>query len=670
MAFGSCYAEQMKSLRILVIAPTPFFADRGCHVHIAEQTRALQRLGHNLLVVTYGIGQEFPGVQTVRTWKFPWYSRESMGPSWHKFYVDIFLLCTVLRAAATFKPDIIHAHLHEGCVTGAIVRMVLGTPLVFDCQGSLTGELLAHGFSLTRFRLLRRGWLRLERWIDSLPDATLAQSTEMRRELTEVFGVPAHKITMAYDGVNIHSFRPARRSKALAQRLNIPSDSKVIVYLGGLAPHKGVDTLLRAYAHVRRHVPDSFLLLMGYPNVERYRKQAQALGILEHTRITGKIPYVEAPEYLALGDIAVAPKRTQTEANGKIYSYMACGLPTVAFDTIVNRDILGRLGIYVQSRANATQLAPTMIRLLKNKRLRQKIAAQVRHKAQTDYSWDRVARRIISCYRSVIRPWQMTVFTVSVRKKEKWKWIEKHMRPLMTPNSRCLDIGSGVGTLSHLQEKLGGLWEFTELDTAAAAETAAIVKGPVHECDIYDRRLTSGSYGIVSACDVIEHVPQPDKFLQRISELLAPGGHALLTTPAKEKRWYWWRRVASRLFGIDDAAHGHTVEGFSRQQLLHMCQEAHLAPLYITSFSFFFTELIELIYNGAYILKNKSRQRSSGYNLALSPASQNDMFHNRTQLFILRATYPLLRGVSLLDHLIPQTHGYELGIVVHKPKKI
>ncbi len=55
---------------------------------------------------------------------------------------------------------------------------------------------------------------------------------------------------------------------------------------------------------------------------------------------TGKIPYDRAPEYLAFGDVAVAPKLSATEGSGKILNYMAMGLPVVAYDTPVSREYL------------------------------------------------------------------------------------------------------------------------------------------------------------------------------------------------------------------------------------------------------------------------------------------------------------------------------------------
>ncbi len=653
-------------VRTLVIAPTPFFADRGCHVHIAEQAWALQRQGHKVLITTYGLGRDLPDLSIVRIWRFPWYRKESIGPSWHKFYLDIFLFFTSLRAAWRFRPDVIHAHLHEGCLIGWAVGKLLSIPVVFDCQGSLTGELIAHKFALTRFAWMRRAWYRLERWIDHRPSAVIAQSTEMRRELHRKFRVPQKHIFMAYDGVNTTVFTPNQNVAALRGSLGISSTQKVVVYLGGLTRHKGADTLLEAFQIVQSTIPDTMLLLMGYPNESHYRTRATALKVADKTIITGRIAYEDAPQYLGLGDVAVAPKRTQTEANGKIYNYMASGLPTVAFDTVVNRDILGDLGVYVDGTADVNGLAMTLIRLLEHEEELPALREQVRNKAVKHYSWDAVAGRIVRAYEHVMVPWQLQVFALSVRKKEKWLWVARQLRPYLEPEMRCLDVGSGVGTLSILQERMGGQWDFTETDAGAAAESRHMLNGPVHEVNIFDTQLKPGTYHLITVLDVIEHVPNPVAFLKRLHDLLAPNGRIVLTTPADDGGFYFWRRLADRVFGIDMDAHGHEVEGFSLSEIQRLTDAVELRLVRANQFSYAFTEMVELLYNGVYIMKNRRKQQTGGYNLALSPASGQDVRRHFGPMLFLRIVYPLLRGFSLLDRVIPLRRGYEWGVVITK----
>lgn len=367
-------------------------------MHIAEQANALQNRGLEVQIVTYHLGRDLPNLKIHRTIKIPWYRKLGPGPSWHKFYVDILLFIKAWRVAKEFKPDVIHAHLHEGCVLAAGLSRLTNIPFVFDMQGSLTGELIAHDFVLVRFRFLRDLWYQLEKWIDHLPGVVIAQSTEMRAELLGRFGVDNENVVMAYDGVNTLVFKPAKPDAGLMKKLNLPDNRSIIVYLGGLSPHKGVDILLDAFPKVLDAVPQTHLLLMGYPNEEHYRERVIKMNLQNYVTITGRIPYEDAPQYLTLGDIAVAPKRSQTEANGKVYNYMAAGLPTVAFDTVVNRDILGDLGVYVHQMDDVEGLARAMIVLLKDEEKRKSLAEKIRSKAVKDYSWDQVAKRLQGAY--------------------------------------------------------------------------------------------------------------------------------------------------------------------------------------------------------------------------------------------------------------------------------
>src|SRR3989344_4427505 len=118
--------------RVLMLAPTPFFSDRGCHMHIAEQALALQRKGLAVEIVTYHLGRDLEGLTIHRTVRIAWYRKTGPGPSWHKFYVDPLLFFKALSVGFRHKPDVIHAHLHERGFLGKLLSVFLGVPLVFD----------------------------------------------------------------------------------------------------------------------------------------------------------------------------------------------------------------------------------------------------------------------------------------------------------------------------------------------------------------------------------------------------------------------------------------------------------------------------------------------------------------------------------------------------------
>lgn len=382
-----------------MIAPTPFFADRGCHVQIAEEVWALQRLGYEIRLVTYGLGRNIPHIEADRIAPFPWYTKLEAGPTLHKFYLDPLLTMKAVSVAREFQPDIIHGHLHEGCMIGWAVQKFYRAPLLFDLQGSLTGELLAYNFGLAKPASLKSLWYSFERWIDSRANMIVTQSTDMKDELIDTFNIPPSKVLLTYDGVNTSTFTPKKPDMQLRATLGVPDNARVVVYLGGLAEHQGTDDLVAAWPSVVEKVPGAFLLLMGYPNEAKYQKKVEELGMVKSVKVTGKIPYDEAPRYLTLGDIAVSPKRSATEANGKIYNYMACGLPTVAFDTVVNHDILGDIGVYVKEIGDIKGLAHTIADLLLDSEKIRQLSEQVRSKAVEDYSWDAVATRMAKAYR-------------------------------------------------------------------------------------------------------------------------------------------------------------------------------------------------------------------------------------------------------------------------------
>src|SRR4051794_1135247 len=98
MSSGTRSTSDSRPLRILMVAPTPYFSDRGCHVRIYEEAKALQAQGHRLLIVTYHLGRDMDGIETLRIPTVPWYRKTSAGPSWHKPYLDVLLFFRALKA--------------------------------------------------------------------------------------------------------------------------------------------------------------------------------------------------------------------------------------------------------------------------------------------------------------------------------------------------------------------------------------------------------------------------------------------------------------------------------------------------------------------------------------------------------------------------------------------
>jgi len=371
-------------MRILMLAPTPYFADRGCHVRIYEEARALVRRGHDVRIVTYHLGRDLPGIPTFRIPAVPWYRKLTAGPSWHKPCLDILLLFKSLAVTHSFRPDIIHAHLHEGAFLGVFLKRLLGVPLLFDCQGSLTGEIVDHGFvreGSLPYRLFRV----IEGFVNRGADLIVTSSGPGAHDLRDRWRMAAEKVRVLMDGVDTDEFSPRSGADA-RRRLGIPPDVPVAVFLGVMNAYQGMDILLDAAGILGERGTKLHFLIMGFPE-EGYRRMAEERGLADRMTFTGRIDYGDAAGLLSAGDVALSPKVSLTEANGKLFNYMACGLPVVAFDTPVNREILGETGVYARF-GDAGDFADRLEALLANHEMRKELARQSRDKVVREHSWE------------------------------------------------------------------------------------------------------------------------------------------------------------------------------------------------------------------------------------------------------------------------------------------
>ena len=392
--------------RVLMIAPTSFFLDYGCHVRILEEARTLQKRGHRVKIVTYPIGNNVPDLDIERTIPIPFRPSHQVGPSRSKVLIDALLAFKTLEVALTFKPHVIHAHLHEGALIGGVLRRLMRVPLVFDFQGSATSEITDHRFVSPDSPILAIIHA-LERQIDHLADAILTSSQNAAHLLANDFQLPLSKVSILYDCVHTDIFEPvldggrAEEMRALQARLNIPPDRQIVVYIGLLAEYRGTDVLLEAAAQLIGRGVNAHFVIIGFPNIERYQARATELGIADRVSFPGGVPYGQAPLWLSLGDVAVEPKMSATEAAGKVLNYMAMGLPIVAFDIPVMREYLGELGVYAPL-GDATAFANQIQTLLDDQARARAIGQALRLRAQECYSWDHAGREIERVYERVL----------------------------------------------------------------------------------------------------------------------------------------------------------------------------------------------------------------------------------------------------------------------------
>lgn len=392
-------------MRVLMIAPTSFFSDYGGHIRILEEMRALGERGVEVAVVTYYKGNDVPGIDIRRTAPLPWHTDYEVGSSRHKLAFDAYLAVKSFAEARRFRPDIIHGHMHEGALIGGVLARTIGAPLVFDYQGSLTAEMVDHHFLDPKGAIYP--WVyRMETFITRrLPGAILASSGQAIALLRDKFHIPAELIHALPDCADAAQFDPDRfpyppSAHPLRAQLGIPDDAIVVGYLGLLTDYQGIPHLIESAVDMRQRGEKVHFLIMGYPNVEHYQFIAGLRGVADGVTFTGRVPFADAPYYLAACDIAVAPKMSMSEGSGKLLNYMAMALPIVAYDTSVNREYLDDLGVYAEP-GDVGAFAGAIASLLHASERRRDLGRQLRQRVIERFSWQAAADHILKVYQSL-----------------------------------------------------------------------------------------------------------------------------------------------------------------------------------------------------------------------------------------------------------------------------
>jgi glycosyltransferase involved in cell wall biosynthesis len=382
----------------LHIGPTPFFSDRGCHIRIRGLVRGLRRHDVESWLCTYGLGGEVADVETERIASLPGYRRLHAGPSVFKYLADVLLLAKVCGSILRRNPDVLHGHLHEGALIGHAARTLLfwrRLPLVFDMQGSLTGELQQYGYF--RWFPPARWFFHAAEWIiDRLADRIAASSIGSLEIAQGRFGIAPQRLTLVADGADVHTADPAAVAELRAE-MAIPAHKLVVVYSGALKPIKGLDALHAVIAESARRALPVHFLIVGYP-VEATRRFICAEGLDPRCSLAGRVPFDQLSEYLALADMAIEPKPAGSgEASGKLINYMAAGLPVACFDTPNNRAMLGDSGCYA-SPGSADELVDAIAELAADRDRAQALGQQAQTRVEAEYSWDAAADTLLHVY--------------------------------------------------------------------------------------------------------------------------------------------------------------------------------------------------------------------------------------------------------------------------------
>jgi glycosyltransferase involved in cell wall biosynthesis len=255
----------------------------------------------------------------------------------------------------------------------------------------------------------------------------LAASTHCRDFVHEQRFVPSDKIEVLYHAVPPEKFEIARSLTREAARGELGWDDGRFVFLAvtKLGPDRGNETLIEAFAEVRKQVPNAHLCIVYRPTLYHrvpvkyqdipwvsdpvaMRKRIEDLIDKFGLRDCARLVEMEAPErhepYYAASDVLVAPFESPLFSSVNLVEAMVFGLPHVVTDLGEPADIVNRWGAGIKvPPKNAAALAQGMITMAQNKAQREALSQKART-AAIDFGVDAVAERLTRLYMRMAEP--------------------------------------------------------------------------------------------------------------------------------------------------------------------------------------------------------------------------------------------------------------------------
>ncbi|HEY5475766.1 MAG TPA: glycosyltransferase family 4 protein [Tepidiformaceae bacterium] len=186
-----------------------------------------------------------------------------------------------------------------------------------------------------------------------------------------------------------------------------------ILFVGRPEKRKGLKYLLRAYLRIRELEPNSRLIVVGAGDFSRYENLMKPFPDVVFRPY---VPYDELPRYQKSAEVVCCPN-TGNESQGYVLlEAMAAGTPVVAsniegFAGVITDEIDG---VLVPPK-DEDALAAAVVRLLRNPQVRQRLAAAGQIRA-AQYSWEHIARRVLSYYERLLYEHHQVAEATSRRK--------------------------------------------------------------------------------------------------------------------------------------------------------------------------------------------------------------------------------------------------------------
>ena len=247
-----------------------------------------------------------------------------------------------------------------------------------------------------------------------IADRIIAPTQSEKSQLETLYDLNPQKIRIIPPGVNIHHFYPIPQDEA-KEAIGILASDRMALFVGRIEPLKGVDTLIRAMAHVKSNCvsfrcPHYLVIIGGDPNGEsedttaemsRLQSLCKILGLDEIVVFLGKRDQNTLPYYYSAAEVVVVP--SHYESFGMVaLEAMACGTPVIASRVggLAHLVKEGETGYFVPAQ-DPIALSEKLRHIFVNHNLRTELGARAADYAK-QFSWEWVTGQMLGEYHDLL----------------------------------------------------------------------------------------------------------------------------------------------------------------------------------------------------------------------------------------------------------------------------
>ena len=378
-------------MKILLLAPHPFFSERGTPIAVRLAVEALCAMGHQVDLLTYHEGEdiEVAGMRLLRISAPPGVRNVPIGFSVKKLVCDLWLAIAAFRLMFRDRYDVVHG-VEESVFIALAARPFGKFRVVYDMD-SLMADQIAEKWPKAGPVIPMLRWI--ERQAMSRADLVLpvceaiAESARAATNPARVHLLP-----------DVAFSPPDKLADAEDLRAHCRLPRPLALYVGNLEGYQGVGLAMEALAAVPEAQRCNLVVIGGTPAmIDQHKKMAAALDLRDNVIFLGHRPIALLGSYLRQADILCSPRLKGVNTPMKIYSYMAAGRAILATDILSHTQVLND-ECALLTAPTAAAMAEGFMRLSEDETLRDRLGEAAARRAIEEYGLDAFRARLRSAY--------------------------------------------------------------------------------------------------------------------------------------------------------------------------------------------------------------------------------------------------------------------------------